>query len=336
MDPIRAGRPLIDYIKLCYQGNVPALLVGAHGVGKSDLVQQAVREMNIGCIIRDLSLMEPADLTGLPKAKGHTTVYLPPEFLPRSGAGLLVIEELNRAERYMRAPCLQLLTERALNDYRLPPGWLPIAAVNPSGEEYQVDDLDPALLSRFARVQVLPDRREWLDWARRSGVHAAVLSYVEADTTVFDQPESNPRSWKRVSDLLTAAGKLLSDGATLRAAIIGQVGDVRGRLFIASLKKQDGPLTAKEVLSSYPRFRERVRAWIAKDGRLDLVQATVRAVCLQVQPETDYERLRKNPKHWRNLGTFFADLPGDLLTMAREVFSGRGYEFPNAMQKEKS
>jgi hypothetical protein len=42
-----------------------------------------------------------------------------------------MLEELNRAERYIQQPALQLLTARRLHEYTLPPGWVCFAAVNP-------------------------------------------------------------------------------------------------------------------------------------------------------------------------------------------------------------
>jgi MoxR-like ATPase len=131
VDAVAAGRPLIDAIKQCFAANRSPLLVGRHGVGKSAVLAQAARELGGRCISRDLSLMEPPDLVGMPRLDGKVTRYLPPAFLPTKGRGLIVFEELNRCPNYMRAPCLQLLTDRSLNDYRLPPGWLPAAAINP-------------------------------------------------------------------------------------------------------------------------------------------------------------------------------------------------------------
>jgi MoxR-like ATPase len=121
--------------------------------------------------------MEPPDLVGLPKLDGSVTRFLPPSFLPTGGKGLLVFEELNRCPTYMRAPCLQLLTARTLNDYELPAGWLPVAAINPPDQGYEAEELDPALRSRFVQAVVEPDREEWLAWARTVGTHAAVLAY---------------------------------------------------------------------------------------------------------------------------------------------------------------
>src|SRR5215471_16445042 len=97
----------------------------------------------------------------------------------------------------MRAPCLQFLTARCLNDYQLPPGWLLGAAINPPDTVYEVDYLDPALSSRFVQVEVQADPGEWLAWARTKGVHPDVIAYVASDAEIFDHPQSqsNPRAW---------------------------------------------------------------------------------------------------------------------------------------------
>src|SRR5260370_27159820 len=221
MNVIKAGRPLIEIVKLCYHAKLPLLVIGSHGIGKSGLFETAANELEIKHICRDLSLMEPTDLVGLPKLEDGVTRFFPSSFLPTGGEGLLVFEELNRCEKYMRAPCLQLLTSRTLNDYILPPGWLPVAAINPASEGYEVEELDQALLSRFVQVGVVSDRQEWLNWARSNGIDPGVLSYVEADEGVFGDPESNPRAWVYVSKVLQASRTHQHSPESLHVAIAG-------------------------------------------------------------------------------------------------------------------
>src|SRR5262249_49111750 len=109
MVKVKVGKPLIELIKLCYRSRRPPLLEGPHGIGKSESLEEAARDLRVRFISRDLSLMEPPDLVGLPRADGKVTQFLPPSFLPNDGEGILVFEELNRCPSYMRAPCLQLL-----------------------------------------------------------------------------------------------------------------------------------------------------------------------------------------------------------------------------------
>lgn len=327
MSNVKAGRQAIDFIKLAFKADLPLLLSGKHGIGKSDLLEQAAKELEIEFICRDLSLMEPTDLVGLPKMNGKTTKYLPPDFLPTGGKGILVFEELNRCERYMRAPCLQLLTSRTLNDYRLPPGWLPVAAINPPDSEYEVLDLDSALLSRFTVATLVPDTCEWLTWARQSGVHPGVIEYAESDSTIFDDPQSNPRAWKYVSDLLKTADKSDYPQSTLRIAVHGLVGNKRGTAFLKTLKKIDKPLTTETVLASYLKHRAKVQEWVEK-GKLDLVESTLLTLEKHLQPKADYQSVKADQKRWDNLARFLADLPPDLLQSAKGFFKEREYEFP--------
>jgi len=327
---IKVGRPLIEQVKLCYAANLPLLLIGRHGVGKSESLKAAAAELGVGFLCRDLSLMEPPDLIGLPVPDKEVTRFRPPNFLPREGKGLLVFEELNRCEKFMRSPCLQLLTDRSLNDYRLPPGWLPMACINPASDDegYDVDELDPALLSRFVQVQVEPDVKEWLVWAGKIGIHPGVLDYLAADGTIFDSPLSNPRAWKYVSDLVHAATASQASRESLRAGVLGLVGDKRGTAFLRVLKDHAELLTADEILPGYATYRSQLQS-LVHNGQLDLVKAAMMSVLRYLQTKPKYELVRRKPKQWRNLGRFLDDLPGDLKEEAQRFFEERHYSLPN-------
>jgi len=324
MQDVKVGRQLIEIVTTCYRANRPLLLIGNHGVGKSELIEQAAQALDIGCVVRDLSLMEPPDLVGLPQADNGRTRYLPPTFLPSDGNGLLVFEELNRCERYMRAPCLQLLTSRCLNDYCLPVGWLPVAAINPPDEDYEVHELDPAILSRFVQIRLVPDRDYWLEWARNSDVHPAVVAYATADKTIFDSPESNPRAWKYVSDAMYAFDEASASNEALRAVVLGLVGDMRGTAFIKTLSTANKPLTAEQVLGSYSKLRPCFNRWVAS-GRIDLVKATMHSVKVRLQSQVIYREAISKRKPKKNLADFVTDLPGDLRKELEEFFANRKY-----------
>ena len=334
METLKAGRPAIEFIKFCYRANRFPLLEAYHGIGKSELMKQAATELGIGYITRDVSLMEPPDLVGLPKMNGATTKYLPPDSLPKNGKGILTFEELNRSEKYMQGPCLELLTSRRLNDYVLPLGWLPAACINPADtkENYDVRDLDPALFSRFVRARLVADCEEWLAWARGNGIHPAVIEYVKNDSTVFDQPHSNPRSWKYVSDLIWAAEQEPTAPAILRVGIVGLVGAERGAAFLRIMKRSERPLSADAILGSYGQVGQQVRGWV-KNGNLDMVTATLHELKIHLQPQQDFEAVKADRERWNCLARFLYDLPGDLLKDAKKYFAECKYVFPKCPKK---
>jgi MoxR-like ATPase len=172
---IPVGPRLEAALELAYRARRPALLEGPTGIGKSEIVQAVAASLGIECRVLDLSLLEPPDLVGLPVVSDGRTSYARPSILPDGGAGILVLEELNRAERYIQQPALQLLTARRLHEYVLPEGWCTFAAINPESGDYQVTPLDAALRARFLVLQVRADRRALLAWAEEHGVHPVVL-----------------------------------------------------------------------------------------------------------------------------------------------------------------
>ena len=309
---IKAGTEVIDLIALAHRSNQPVLMEGPHGVGKSQLVEQAARKLGIDFIVRDLSLMEPPDLIGLPTMKNGLTVYAPPAFLPLGGLGILVFEELNRSEKYMTSPCLQLLTARCLNDYRLPEGWLPAAAINPSGGVYDTRELDPALLSRFMRIEVAADVPSWLEWANAHGVHPTVRQYVGSVPDVFES--SNPRSWAYASNVLLAyESSGGNDRRTLVAALAGLLGEVHAKAFAQIYRggSGSGVPTAENILKNYPSVRGTVTGW-GKSKRTDLLSGIAHGVQVALQNSDLCAEISKSKAMVRNLGDFIKDLPADL------------------------
>ena len=126
--PVPVGPRLEAVLEIAYRARRPVLLEGPTGVGKSQVIQQVARKLGIEAEILDLSLLEPSDLVGLPVIADGRTIYARPRFLPSGGAGILLLEELNRAERYVQQPALQLLSARRLHDYVPPtagPPWPP-------------------------------------------------------------------------------------------------------------------------------------------------------------------------------------------------------------------
>jgi len=321
---LKAGKQVIEALALAYRAGTPVLLIGRHGIGKSQLFEQAAQSLGVDCIVRDLSLMEPPDLVGLPYQEGGRTRYAPPFFLPGDGKGLLVFEELNRCERYMRAPCLQLLTARRLNDYVLPKGWLPVAAINPAGDAYDVNEIDPALLSRFARIEVEPSVPEFLAWAEANGVHQAVLKYVGSVEGVFESGESNPRAWTCLSDLLKAheveAG--VSEGVLL-ALMAGLVGEIHATAFLQSYLGKAAALTLEEILASPRKALRIAREWKARK-RTDLLAATARGIQVDLQSSDVCAGLCDEPAKVKLLRDFSGELPADLARPIRARMKEQG------------
>ncbi len=100
----------------------PVYLWGSPGGGKSEVVRQAADRLKLKLVDVRATLLDPVDLRGLPKVTKDRAEWCPPSFLPRSGDGVLFLDELAQAPPMVQAACLQLVLDRRIGEYELPAG----------------------------------------------------------------------------------------------------------------------------------------------------------------------------------------------------------------------
>lgn len=312
---IPVGPRLTAVLEVAYRARRPVLLEGPTGIGKSEVVAQLADRLGVAHVVLDLSLLEPPDLVGLPVVEEGRTSYAAPEILPSGGEGILMLEELNRAERYIQQPALQLLTARRLHQYALPEGWSTMAAINPEDGEYQVTPLDPALRSRFMNLRVNAHRASWLSWAEANGIHPAVIELARRHDRIFDV--TPPRTWTYVSDVLHALTPAeVQDRHLLRDALGGYLPDAWLDLLLR--QRDDGALStgpdARGLLRDYHRdegLRETLAA-MTREGRLDQLEQTAHHVRTLVGGAELGAMLGRGEFAMQAFDALLDDLPGDL------------------------
>ena len=156
------------------------LLAGEAGVGKTARVKQWVKSKpNLRLYIKDAKGMDPSDIGGAvapDKETGKRAIKLSSDEFNdldfREGDDrfvVLFLDELNRAASDVRGSLLTLINDHEVPDSDVPGGerylkglLFTIAAINPGGGDYNVDDLDAAERSRFSLVTVNADNRSTL------------------------------------------------------------------------------------------------------------------------------------------------------------------------------
>jgi MoxR-like ATPase len=135
-------------------------LLGKHGIGKSEIIRRFYEhERRMTAVAFFLGQMsDPGDLIGLmhkDEATGRS-IFLPPYWWPVDGKPIvLFLDELNRARPEILQSVHELALNKTLAGKRLPDGSIVVSAVN-AGDEYQLTDLDPALVSRFNLYEFAP------------------------------------------------------------------------------------------------------------------------------------------------------------------------------------
>ena len=166
------------------------MLVGNHGIGKSEILTEFFREKGMPVVALFLGQMaDPGDLIGLPTKDEKTgkTEFMPPYWFPVDGKPIvLFLDELNRARPEILQTVMDLALNRKLAGKYLPEGSRIISAVN-AGDQYQLTDLDPALVSRFNIVNFKPTAEEWLLWARKAQLDTRVIGFIDENRMWLDK-----------------------------------------------------------------------------------------------------------------------------------------------------
>jgi hypothetical protein len=318
---IPIGPRVLELLEVAYRARRAVLLEGPTGVGKSQIVAEAANQLGIEYRVLDLSLLEPPDLVGLPVIEAGRTRYAAPAELPTSGRGILMLEELNRAEIPVMQPALQLLSARRLHAYTLPEGWSCVAAVNPENGEYQVNQLDPALRSRFMQLSVCADRQAWLAWAERALVHPVIVAVVRAHDDAF--VTTSPRSWAYASDVLhVLRASELSNEELLRAALRGYL-PITWALTVAQELGKSPSLQLPDAVSLLgPEGPKRLASCVAefeRAGRSDAISVLAASLRRVLRSDDYAQAVRSGALTLATTELLVQPLPGDLLELCLEA-----------------
>jgi hypothetical protein len=317
------GPRLVRVLKIALRALLPVLMEGRTGVGKSEIVAQVAHWMRIRLIVLDLSVLEPPDLVGIPVVHNGRTSYATPSIFPTAGRGIVLLEELGRADIATRQPALQLLTARRIHEYELPPRWVVWATTNPADGDYHVTPLDPALLARFLFLKVRAERKWWLEWADTAGIHPAVLHLARTHDQFLDPVP--PRTWCYVSNVLhQMEPSELGDEGLLYDVLGSTIGPPWVELLLQALERPEGDPTPEpqRLLAAYhtdAELQEFVRD-CSRLGRTDRLATLAR----QLERALGEELLQLVADRAFRLEAFealLADLPGDLRERLQEVFA---------------
>ena len=190
---------------------------------------------------------------------------------------VLLLDELNRAALDVRQGTMQLILEKELHTHKLPyingRQTQIIAAINPA-DDYQVDELDPALLDRFLHVTVEADATSWLAWARESNINHIVRDFIAENknklhfTPSDGKTGASPRSWAKLAAFVDIMDTIAPE---LHHPIMnGKIGSALASQFLVFYNNYSKNIGIKEVEKEIAKAKkknsdiEAVGAHIAK------------------------------------------------------------------------
>ncbi len=184
--------------------NTPVLIWGKHGLGKTESIMDYARKKNWKiAYCAPAQFEEMGDLHGMPivrdpnpKVHGdEVTIYSPPAWIPKEpGPGLLILDDINRADDRILRGVMQLLQNFELMSWTLPPNWHIIATANPDDGNYSVTTMDEAMLTRMLHVTLEFDVKSWLDWAIENDIDRRGFNFVATYPESITGNRTTPRS----------------------------------------------------------------------------------------------------------------------------------------------
>ena len=259
--------------------HIAILMRASTGVGKSALVAQYASEVNKTLIDVRGSLMSEGDVGGYPdvesmKTNGVMTFCMPSWFVRACNEPVvLFLDELNRSLPTVQQSFFQLVLDRQLgNDksgmpYTLHPETQIFAAIN-HGSEYDVNDMDPALLRRFWTIDINPTKEDWITWARSNKIDNLIIEflstrqghlYVDLNSVNPGEVFPTPASWSRFDESLKFNSIDLIDVKSQTSLIynlaLGFIGSEAAIEFSDYVNKYEVDVKPEDLLMSYERCK---------------------------------------------------------------------------------
>lgn len=316
---LRQAKKLIQ----CMAHEQSFLLLSAPGMGKSEMVYEAAREVGLPCRSLLGTQIAPEDVSGVPRIVGERSVFCPPRILlpEKPEPFCLFLDELPACAPDVQKAFYSLLLERRLGEHALPPGTWVVAAGNRLQDRALVRAMSSALVNRVTILQLRVDTEEWLVWAQQRGVRAEIRSFIRTIPDALLRPVpadpvpfSTPRAWAQLSRALDLAEKsnLLSN-ETRRALAFGRLSPEDAVVFCALAEEAIGAVRPLEDYIRQPDLLPKgdsarwfvldcIRQFV-RDGRADgLKPAVINRFLKSLSSENQLTLLTDMVEKWGALG----------------------------------
>lgn len=205
----------------------PVFLLGAPGIGKTAIMEQIAQDLDVGFVSYSMTHHTRQSALGLPFIAKKTyngveydvSEYTMSEIIAAvydamevtgKREGILFLDEINCVSETLTPAMLQFLQYKVFGRHRVPDGWIVVTAGNPPEYNRTAHDFDIATWDRLKRIDVEPDFAAWRDFAVETGVHPAVLTYLDierdhfyrVETTVDGKSFVTARGWDDLSAMM--------------------------------------------------------------------------------------------------------------------------------------
>lgn len=252
------------------------LFRGDSGLGKSAIIREwcaemAEKEGEFHFIDLRLAYLEKVDFVGFPivttsKDGRQTTKFATPDLFPTTGKGLLILEEINRADDSCTNSCMELLQEGTIGKYAFPKTWLICSSINPDIQGMSVNALDTALANRFIKFEVDYDHSSFIAYMKNMSFDADIIRFIEGGKWVYVKSDALPNdriyiSPRNIEQLNSARKAGLANNPMMHLDVsIAILGQFYGKMF-HEFCFAESPVTMQDIIKNRKTAMSRLKKY---------------------------------------------------------------------------
>jgi|TARA_B110000908_G_scaffold146421_1_gene177384 hypothetical protein len=327
----------------------PICVWGTHGLGKTQMIRDFAREKKWKfAYIAPAQFEEMGDLHGMPniidpdgKISGDEyTVYSPPDWVPKEeGPGILLIDDINRADDRILRGCMQLLQNFELSSWKLPSKWQIVATANPEGGDYSVTPMDGAMLTRMLHTTLKFDPKVWAEWANDNNIDQRGIAFVLTYPELVNAERTTPRSLTQFFEQIKTIKDLKKKINLVEAIALSSLDDLTTSSFMNFINDELSTLINPEEILDSEKFED-VKTDIITLSKGDSGTKRVdrlSTICSRLYIYLMNKNYKSSKNHSKNLVSFLLidEIPNDLLMSLYMDINKNGNDNVKAMVRDK-
>lgn len=226
----------IDYMAGYLAPDVPFILSGPPGIGKTDAAEQVAARMSCQFVATHPITSEPTDYRGMPRVVQDAAEWLPIGLLRRltdtaCPATVCLIDDIGQCQDDVQAAVMHIMLARQVGDYPIAPTVSFVAATNGTEHGAGARSLLSPLVTRGVLLHTRPDT---VAFARHvihhNGCSPIVAAYAMSRPDCFASDYERDGSQICTPRGLHKLGRLMSrtPGSLPQAILAGAIGAERG------------------------------------------------------------------------------------------------------------
>jgi len=315
----------------------PICIWGTHGIGKTEMVQQIAQDMDFKwSYIAPAQFEEMGDLVGMPSIEDGRTIFSSPDWVPtEEGPGILLIDDVNRADDRILRGIMQLLQNYELISWKLPPLWQIVLTANPDGGDYSVTPMDDAMLTRMMHITMNFDPKAWAIWAEKAGVDSRCINFVLTYPEIAQGRQSTPRSLVQFFQSIERIKKFSEELPLIQMLGSSCLDEETVTAFITFIQQNLSELITPEAILKTKNFDLEVEKHIKEIVQKEVLRVDIIAtLCTRLVNYLTLKNIKPDKEEIKNIQSFIKMdiIPNDLrLSMLQDLVSSTNQALKTVM-----